>query len=347
MSNEERLAVALLANGTSKVRVLEAALVAFRGREAGFREVLQHLPAAIYTTDAEGRITYFNEACVEFSGRTPALGSDAWCVTWKLFNNDGTPLPHDECPMAVALKECRVVRGVTAIAERPNGSRVHFMPFPTPLFDEDGALIGAVNMLVDLTETMAQAAHLKLVSAETNHRANNLLAVVRNVISMSDGESVAAYKRKLEGRVDAIVTANNLIAESRWQQVNLLSLLHEELRFYGGRATLLGEPIAVSPRAAQTMAMVLHELATNAAKFGALSHFTGQVRIRWWIEGGVFRLQWSEEGGPPVAEPLHRGLGSRVIVASMRSFGGKVEREWLPSGLVCTLTCEARKLSLG
>ncbi|HKT27202.1 PAS domain S-box protein [Dyella sp.] len=121
--------------------------------------VLSHLPLAIYTTDAEGRITYFNDAAVAFAGRQPALG-EMWCVTWRLFLPDGTPLPHEQCPMAIALRERRPVRGVEAVAERPDGRRVPFMPYPTPLFDENGELIGAINALVDLTDRKHAQAQL-------------------------------------------------------------------------------------------------------------------------------------------------------------------------------------------
>jgi PAS domain S-box-containing protein len=116
------------------------------------RELLDALPAAIYTTDAAGRLTYYNAAVVQLAGRTPKIGSDEWCVTWRLYWPDGTPLPHDECPMAVALKTGRPVRGMEAIAERPDGTLVPFMPYPTPLHDASGNVVGAVNMLVDLTE---------------------------------------------------------------------------------------------------------------------------------------------------------------------------------------------------
>ena len=115
-------------------------------------EIIEAIPAAVYTTDAEGRITFFNQAAVEFSGRVPELGTDSWCVTWKLYNMDGTPLPHDQCPMAVALREKRPVLGCEAVAERPDGQRRIFTPYPTPLFDDQGRLTGAVNMLVDITE---------------------------------------------------------------------------------------------------------------------------------------------------------------------------------------------------
>src|SRR5919197_2045554 len=134
-------------------------------RLGGLRAILEALPAAIYTTDAEGRITSYNDEAVRFVGRVPQLGSDSWCVTWKLYWPDGTPLPHDQCPMAIALREGRPVRGVSAIAERPDGTRVHFMPYPTPIKDASGKVIGAVNMLVDITEQKyAEEVHARLAA---------------------------------------------------------------------------------------------------------------------------------------------------------------------------------------
>jgi PAS domain S-box-containing protein len=125
---------------------------ALRESQRRLHEIIEAIPAAVYTTDADGRITFFNRAAVEFSGRVPELGTDSWCVTWKLYNTDGTPLPHDQCPMAVSLKEKRSVFGCEAVAERPDGERRTFTPYPTPLFDEQGRLTGAVNMLVDITD---------------------------------------------------------------------------------------------------------------------------------------------------------------------------------------------------
>lgn len=122
-----------------------------RESERHMRDLLQALPAAVYTTDARGRITFFNKSAVDMAGRTPRVG-EKWCVTWRLYKPDGAPLPHDQCPMAVALKEDRAIRGDEAIAERPDGTRVPFIPYPTPLHDSDGKLIGAINMLVDITE---------------------------------------------------------------------------------------------------------------------------------------------------------------------------------------------------
>jgi len=120
--------------------------------ERRFREMIDALPAAIYTTDAGGRLTHFNPAAAEFSGRVPDLGTDQWCVSWKMFRPDGTPLPHDQCPMAVALKEGRIMEGTEAIAERPDGTRVWFTPYPRPLHDAEGRIVGGINMLVDITQ---------------------------------------------------------------------------------------------------------------------------------------------------------------------------------------------------
>lgn len=129
------------------------------GEESQYRQFLDALGVAVYTTDRDGRITFFNEAAAEFWGRRPALGEE-WCGSLRLFWPDGTPMRHDECPMAIALRENRPVRGYEAIAQRPDGSQVSFAPYPTPLRDDDGTLIGAVNVLIDITERTKVMAEL-------------------------------------------------------------------------------------------------------------------------------------------------------------------------------------------
>lgn len=124
----------------------------FLWRDRYFRDVLDALPAAIYTTDALGRITYYNKAAAQLWGHNPPLGTSEWCGSWKLFWPDGTALAHGDCPMAIAIREKRAVRGMEAVAERPDGTRIPFVPYPTPLFDDAGTLIGAVNMLVDISD---------------------------------------------------------------------------------------------------------------------------------------------------------------------------------------------------
>lgn len=139
--------------------------------EAAFRAELDKIQVPIYTADEDGRITYWNRACVDFAGREPQLGEDKWCVTWRLFTLDGDPLPHDECPMAKAIKERRSIRTDVAVAMRPNGSRVAFRPYPTPIFDRCGQFKGAINILIDTSEEQAEA--LKEQAARCRRLANS------------------------------------------------------------------------------------------------------------------------------------------------------------------------------
>ena len=151
------------------------------------RDILDAIPAAIYTTDAEGRLTYFNKAAVEFSGRVPELGTDRWCVTWKLYDTTGSPLAHDQCPMAVSLKEGREIRGVDAIAERPDGKRIAFIPYPTLLRDGAGRVVGGVNMLVDITERKQFVTALK-ASEERFRRVVSLMPAAVYTIDAPSGQ---------------------------------------------------------------------------------------------------------------------------------------------------------------
>lgn len=142
----------------SPEKILDTALNAL-SRDADWRPILDELPAPIYVTDIDGAVTYWNRACVDFAGREPELGQDRWCVTWKIYTTTGEFMPHDQCPMAQAIRQERVIRDAVAIAERPDGSRVAFKPYPTPLFDESGRLTGAVNMLIDVTDQQTEALH--------------------------------------------------------------------------------------------------------------------------------------------------------------------------------------------
>jgi PAS domain S-box-containing protein len=135
-------------------------IAAARSRGEALQALLEAQPVPIYLTDAEGWVTAFNRACTDFAGRKPVPGQDRWCVTWRLHTEGGAFLPHEECPMAVAIREGRKVRGAVAVAERPDGTRVLFTPYPTPMFDEAGEVTGAVNILLDLTDRR-QASALK------------------------------------------------------------------------------------------------------------------------------------------------------------------------------------------
>ncbi|WP_051380622.1 sensor histidine kinase [Bradyrhizobium sp. WSM1743] len=307
--------------------------------EQRFRDLLQALPAAIYTTDAFGRITFFNQACIEFAGRTPKIG-EMWCVTWKLFWPDGTPLPHDECPMAVALKENRPVRDTEAVAERPDGSRICFTPYPTPLRDERGRLIGAVNMLVDITARKQAEQRMMLLTAEVDHRSNNLLAVIQAMLRLTKANSAEEFQAAFQGRLSALANVQRLFSASRWTGASLKTIISEELRPYtggdGGRISIVGEDLRLPPTLAQAIAVAVHELATNAAKYGALSTPSGRIEIQWEVD--PLALRWSESGGPQVQEPIRKGFGVGAIDGVIRTLRGHIARHWRPEGLVCELS---------
>ena len=245
-----------------------------RESEHRLEQILQALPAAVYTTDAHGRITYFNDAAVEFAGRRPEVG-DMWCVTWRLFYPDGRPMPHDECPMAVALKENRRVYGEEAMAERPDGTRRWFAPYPTPLRNSAGQLTGAVNMLVDITERKDSERRQKLLVDELNHRVKNTLASVQSLVvqTAKTAESVEDFRSSVEGRILAMSKAHDQLSRNSWAEAELRSLLEACLHPYlsKGNLELAGKAVIVPPRAALMICMAVHELATNAAKYGALS----------------------------------------------------------------------------
>jgi PAS domain-containing protein len=127
---------------------LDCAAAVLMRKDYGLRAILDAVEAPLYVTDEDGLVIYANGACAGFAGRAPMPGQDRWCVTWKLYTEAGEFLPHDHCPMATAIRQKAPVRGVRAIAERPDGTRVTFMPVPTPIFGRDERLIGAVNMLI-------------------------------------------------------------------------------------------------------------------------------------------------------------------------------------------------------
>ena len=148
-------------------------------------DLLEALPAAVYLTDAAGCLTFYNRAAADLWGWCPMPSSTRWCGSWRLFWPDGAPLPHDQCPMAVAIKQNRQVRGAEAVIERPDGTRVPFAPFPTPLRDFDGELTGAVNLLLKISECRSgetvlrhRRPHSRLLRKETERRASNLLMAI-------------------------------------------------------------------------------------------------------------------------------------------------------------------------
>jgi PAS domain S-box-containing protein len=434
-----------------------------------FRRILDHLPAAIYTTDQVGRITYYNQAAVALWGRRPELGEE-WCGSWKLYYPDGSPLPHDHCPMAIAIKEERSVRGAEALAERPDGSRVPFIPYPTPLFSEAGKLIGAVNVLVDIsdrkraeeltqrlaaivassqdaiiskdllgkvtswnegaerlfgytademigqpitilipaerydeepailaricrgervdpydtvrqrkdgsmidvsltvspikdangrvvgaskiahdiTERRRSQKQKQLLLEEMDHRVKNLFALATGLVNLSANyaSSPAELAAAVSGRLGALARAQTLLLSPKGHaNVSRATTLHDLIRaalapFEGGvesgtRIRISGSNTTLGEGAVINLALLLHELATNAAKYGALSTPSGSIGIRSTLEAGRLVFVWTESGAARLRPVKQRdGFGSLLIQRTIREqLEGKVEHLWEPGGL--------------
>jgi PAS domain S-box-containing protein len=336
------------------VRVIQDVTIAkdmddrLRESERYMRDLLEALPAAVYTTDAAGRITFYNRAAVEMAGRTPQVG-DMWCVSWRLFNTDGSPLPHDECPMAVALRENRAVRGAEAIAERPDGTRVPFNPYPTPLHDADGTLIGAINMLVDITERKRAENGQKTLIDELNHRVKNTLATVQSLAAQTarHADSPQDLYIRFEARLLALSRAHDLLTKRHWGDAPLDALAREVLipvvGSSPGRILIDGAPIGVSTRVALNLTMTLNELATNALKYGALSAEAGTLSVSWCLQpqpnGTCLILEWREKGGPLVTPPTRRGVGTRLMEGCIeRDLGGEFDLAFDPDGVSCRIS---------
>jgi PAS domain S-box-containing protein len=437
---------------------------AAREKEQQSRMLLDVLPAAIYMTDVDGKVTYYNKAAVELAGREPVLGSDEWCVTWKLYEPDGSSMPHAKCPMAAALKENRPIRGLEAVAERPDGTRVPIVPYPTPLHDTSGALVGAVNMLIDIsdrkraediaqqlalivessddaiiskdlngvikswnngaervfgyvaseaigksikmlippehrneedtilerirrgeriehyetirqrkdgslidisltvspirngqgkvigaskiardiTERKRNESQIAILAREAEHRTKNVLATVQATVHLTQSDTPDGLKTAIQGRIQALANAHTLFVQSRWTGADLLNLVTQELMPYGGetRALIDGPSTMLEPSAAQTIAVTVHELATNAAKYGALSVPEGRIHLAWSRSAdGRLVLRWTETGGPRVEPPKRRGFGTRVIEDGIRrQLKGDMRFDWRAEGLVCEIT---------
>jgi PAS domain S-box-containing protein len=444
---------------------------------------LRALPAAVYMTDAAGRITFYNDAAAKLWGHRPELGEGQWCGSWRLRWPDGTLMPHDECPMAVALKTQKPIRGAEAIAERPDGTRVPFLAYPTPLFDVTGAMVGAVNLLIDVADRIDSERSQQLLAAivessddaiiskdldgivrswnrsaeflfrysaaemigqsitriiphdllseeteilrrirageriehydtirrrkdgslvdvsitispvrnkegqivgaskiardigerrrvqerqglilrEMNHRIRNLFALAGGLVTLTarHAETPEEMASSIRERMAALSRAHELTlprltpdGDTIVQPTSLAALLRTIVLPYlnGGiaeRVVLDGPEVEVGGSAVTSVALLLHEIATNAAKYGSLSSPFGRVNVEWQTVGDELRLTWREEGGPAITgEPESTGFGSSLVEATVTGqFGGHISRIWRAQGLIVELRILLNRLN--
>jgi PAS domain S-box-containing protein len=225
---------------------------------------------------------------------------------------------------------------------RPNGEIRWCTGTAAASFDQQERLIWLSGVTADITDRKLAEERQILLAEEVDHRARNVVAVVQSIMRLTRAENIDEYISALDGRIGALSNAHRLLASSRWEGADLNRLVEEELAPYraGGneRVSTRGPIVLLPPAAAQTIALALHELATNAAKYGALSTELGRVDLSWRTEPGKLELVWAESDGPEVTTPNRRGYGSRAIVTGIeRQLGGLVNFDWQVSGLRCTL----------
>jgi two-component sensor histidine kinase len=211
----------------------------------------------------------------------------------------------------------------------------------SPIKDADGRVIGASKIARDISERKRSEAQIAALASEAEHRAKNVLAVVQAMVRLSHSETAEGLKEAIYGRIRALANVHTLFVQSRWTGAELRSLIQDELSPYSrGQAStrLEGPTVSLAQDAAQTIAVAMHELATNAAKYGALSRQEGHVDVTWsQSEDELLLIHWIETGGPPVYTPSRRGFGTDVINNMMRALNGKVYFNWRQEGLECRL----------
>jgi len=208
--------------------------------------------------------------------------------------------------------------------------------------DETGRVVRVSGVTIDITDRKEAEERQALLTREVDHRARNALAVTQSIVRLTKGNTIKSYISAVEGRIGALSRAHTLLSESRWQGADLVKLVDEELAPYRTSAdnvTASGPHVSLRPVTAQILALALHELATNAAKYGALSSTAGRVELGWDLKAGNLTLQWREIGGPHARAPNSQGFGTKIITASVASqLGGHAAFNWLPEGLHCVLS---------
>jgi PAS domain S-box-containing protein len=312
-----------------------------KASEIHWRELIAAIPAAVYTTDASGKITYYNETAVQVSGRRPVIGSDEWCVSWKLYQPDGAPLSHDECPMTVALKEGRSVRGAELIVERPDGTRVPVIPYPTPIRDAQGNIIGAINMLADISERKQAETQQRVLLNELNHRVKNNMQMLQALLDLgakrTNSKEAKQVLQDASRRISAMAAAQRVLyGSSGATYFNVKEFLAAVCQTVGpafpAQIEISCDAAGMLPNdVSMPLALILNELLTNAVKHG-LNGGEGKIRLGLQQNCGCY-IVFVEDDGPgfELASVRKRSSGLRLVEALARQLQARLEVTRNPS----------------
>lgn len=223
---------------------------------------------------------------------------------------------------------------------RPDGEERWCVGTAAATIDKHGRVVGVSGVTVDITDRKRAEERQSLLTREVDHRAKNALALAQSIVRLTRADSVKTYADAVEGRINALARVHTILSLSSWQGAEIGKLIDEELAPYSGSGQIRssGLEVQLQPATAQTLALALHELVTNSAKYGALSVLSGQLSIRWDVEDDMLALVWEETGGPLVHPPTSRGFGTRSLLASVESqLGGQARFDWRAEGLICRL----------
>jgi PAS domain S-box-containing protein len=278
-------------------------------------------------------------------------------TNYETYSATGEPLSADQLPMQQAAATGMSIQGAEHELRFADGDHKHLLGNALPLFDAAGEVRGALGAFLDITERRHQEERIKLLLREVNHRSKNMLALVQAIARQTVAANPEDFLESFSERVQALARSQDLLVGADWKGVELAELVRLQLAHFGGLIgsgiTIEGPSLLVSASAAQTLGMAIHELATNAGKYGALSVPEGRVAIVWRLEscgagGGTFSISWREQDGPPVAPPSRNGFGSIVIGRlAESSLDAEVDLEFAETGLSWRLRCPAEGMLEG
>jgi PAS domain S-box-containing protein len=300
--------------------------------------IVQSSDDAIVSKNLDGIITSWNKGAERVFGYTAeeAIGQPITIV-----------IPQDrqdeERTILTRIRRGERIEHVETVRQRKHGSMIWVSLTISPVKNAEGKIIGASKTARDITEQKRTGEQIATLAREAEHRSKNLLANVQAMVNLSQADSVADLKKAIEGRIQALANVHSLFVASRWIGAELSTIAQQELAPYSAtgerRVRIDGPQVLLAPDTAQAVAVTLHELATNAAKYGALSTANGRVDLKWSQEAnGPLRLRWIETGGPTVQPPTRTGFGGRVIEQMIAQLKGKSRFDWRAEGLVCEIT---------
>lgn len=321
-----------------------------RESELRYRQILEAMSVPVYTTDAKGRITLFNKAAADLWGREPETAEDRWCGALEVFTPDGAPWERHNLPIAVAVRDNQALTGVEAVVQRLDGSRVNLLAYPRPLLNISGEVVGGVNVLVDISQQKQAEAQLRLFMTELNHRVKNLLAIVQGVASQTARftPEPKSFINAFSARLIALAKTQDLLMANAMDSSSLKAIAVTSLEpFHIGKSAAIrisGPEVFVQPDKAMYLSLVLHELATNAVKYGALAKVSGYVEMNWSIKPNdppMIEIVWAEHDGPPVTAPGGAGFGATMFAAAAAYLGGTIQTDFAKDGVQCLISFPA------